>query len=49
MRAIQDKKKFDTLISDLDFLVTNLEKVSGRLETPSVGFISQGTSSSVSA
>lgn len=29
--AIKDKKRFDSLISDLDFFITNLEKVSGRL------------------
>ncbi|KAK2615884.1 hypothetical protein N8I77_002607 [Diaporthe amygdali] len=29
--AIKDKKRFESLISDLDFFITNLEKVSGRL------------------
>lgn len=29
--AIKDKKRFEALISDLDFFITNLEKVSGRL------------------
>lgn len=29
--AIKDKKRFDSLIADLDFFITNLEKVSGRL------------------
>lgn len=31
--AIRDKKRFDSLISDLDFLVTNLEKVGERLRS----------------
>ena len=29
--AIKDKKRFESLISDLDFFITNLEKVSSRL------------------
>lgn len=29
--AIKDKKRFESLISELDFLITNLERVSGRL------------------
>ncbi|KAM0326738.1 hypothetical protein ACHAQA_006611 [Verticillium albo-atrum] len=47
--AVQDKKRFDTLISDFDFLLSNLEKVAGgRLELL-VAASSSSSSSSISS